>query len=258
MKWMRFQELLQIVSILCLTHSHTCSGLLRKERLRRSSGSAVADDSSIPTSSATAESIYEKLYKGIINHGMSPTITFSQQLLAFRQSVNSWFSNYIDWFWCTHTCGCSHNGTVLSLTGEQAVDIILLLDSSASMTRSNFEIGRNFLAVNKRPHRFSHFSCTAFLHLYPRFLQKLTNSLPRHKFLDRSVRVGMISYSISEWLVSEFNLSWTGGMYREMVRRAIKRASFQGEHYRKPARNALFASAWLACMCLLIFFFHNA
>lgn len=50
--------------------------------------------------------------------------------------------------------------------------------------------------------------------------------MPAEKFRDGSIKVSMLSYALSEDITRHFDFSWDKGIYREMVRRAIRRATF--------------------------------
>ena len=51
--------------------------------------------------------------------------------------------------------------------------------------------------------------------------------MPLEKFRDGSIQVSMLTYALSENISKNFDFSWDKGIYREMVRRAIKKAKYE-------------------------------
>lgn len=53
--------------------------------------------------------------------------------------------------------------------------------------------------------------------------------LPRQRFLDSSVKVSMITYSITARAMVDFDFTYQYGHYREMIKRGVRQAEYQGE-----------------------------
>ncbi|XP_067934199.1 cartilage matrix protein-like [Watersipora subatra] len=95
----------------------------------------------------------------------------------------------------------------------KSTDIMLILDGSSSMESSGFLTARKFLA-------------------------RLVSMMPAEKFRDGSIKVSMITYALSENVIRQFAFSWEYGIYREMVRRNVKKAEYQ-DGYENHGTSAL-------------------
>lgn len=55
--------------------------------------------------------------------------------------------------------------------------------------------------------------------------------MPAGKFNDGSIKVAMLTYSLSQLMTRQIDFNWNKGIYREMVRRAVKKVRYQGMYF---------------------------